>query len=82
MAATCKTASTYPQTLGSDTNSRKHQESKERMRKSGKFMMEVGHQLEGRDVTLCLADRFLVVSCFVLLFSLLGCTQKKQVDQK
>lgn len=55
---------------------KKHQESKERMWKSGKFMMEVGHKTKGRDRTLHVVDSFFV------LFFLLGCTQKRQLDQK
>lgn len=45
-----------------ETNLRKHPESKERMSKNGKFVMEVeGHKTEGRDVTLDLVDSFFVV---------------------
>lgn len=47
-----------------ETNSRKHPESKERMSKSRKFMMEVeGHKMEGRDVTLYLVDSYFVLFC-------------------
>lgn len=52
-----------------ETNLRKHPESKERMSKNGKFMMEVeGHKTEGRDVTLYLVDSFFVFLFFFFYF--------------